>query len=267
LNEAPGEALDPHTEAHAERGLQNFIVASGIWARASGGTTWGYPGLHCFESTVQRRAFNQVIIDTSASCSDDDLRAAMSRVEASGLRYRFRLRHVIDHEMRPRLEELGLVHGGGLPALAFDGVLPPERATGLRVEPVTGESNLRDHVAIVAEAFGWEADQLGQVFRPALLDEPAWFGWVGYENGDPVAASQLVVGDDTGGLYYVAVLSSHRRKRYGEAITRIAVEAALDQGCNLVTLSASQDGYPVYKALGFHDAGHHVGYTTPNGED
>ncbi len=248
----------------AERGMDNFLHASGIWARASGGSTWSHPGIDCFASTVPRRAFNQAIISATAPPSDEDLRDAISRFDGIGLRYRVRLRDVIDKPLQARLEALGLVRRGGLPAMALGGgALPEWPGNALAIEPVNGAARLKDHVAVVADAFGWEAPQLAEVFRPALVNEPAWYGWVGYEDGQPVAASQLVRHNSTGGIYYVAVLGSHRRKGYGEAITRAAVDAAFSLGCDLVTLTASPDGYPVYRRLGFRDAGRHVGYTPP----
>ena len=77
----PQNPLDPAAEALAERGLKNHIVASGIWARASGGATWSYPGLDCFITTVPRRGFNQAIFDTNAPPSDGDLQEAMARFD------------------------------------------------------------------------------------------------------------------------------------------------------------------------------------------
>ena len=133
----------------------------------------------------------------------------------------------------------------------------------MRIVEVRNEETLADNIVLVAEAFEWEPAQLAQVFRPALVEEPGWFGFVGYEGDTPVAAAQLVAHNGTGGLYYIAVHSAHRRKGYGEAITRVAVDTARAQGCDLVILTASTDGYPVYKRLGFRDVGKHVGYTTP----
>lgn len=258
--------LDPITNALAERGLENFRVASGIWARASGGETWSCPGLDCFTSTVQRRAFNQLIIATGSPPRESDLRDALSRFAEAGLRLRVRMRDVNDDALRPDLEALGLVHQGGLPAMVFDKRLRDAPPPPLEIVAVRDIPQLSDHVRVVAEAFEWEAAELGQVFRPAILDEPKWHGWVGYQNGLPVAASQLVTDGGTGGIYYVAVSASHRRKGFGEAITFAAVEAAQSAGCDLATLNASPHGYPVYRRMGFRDAGTHVGYV-PEGED
>ena len=199
--------------------------------------------------------------------SDGDLRDAIARLDATGLRYRVQLRDVIDDALRPRLEALGLVHRGDIPAMVFDRDLPAKRPNALRIERVNDAKHLDSNVVVVADAFGWEAEQLGDVFRPALLDEPGWYGWVGYEDSAPVAASQLVTHNRTGGIYYVAVLGTHRRKGYGEAITRVAIETGRAAGCDVITLNASPDGYPIYKRLGFRDAGKHIGYAPPDEED
>jgi ribosomal protein S18 acetylase RimI-like enzyme len=255
--------LDPVTASLAERGLENFIVASGIWARASGGSAWDYPGISCFLSTVPRRAFNQVILSTSGVIGVGDLSDAIGHMVGSGLKYRVRFLDSSDHMLRPRLESLGLVSAGRLPAMVFDGDVPEGKSTGPRVERVTDARGLRDHVEVVAEAFEWEPDQLGQVFRHPIVTEPSWTGWTGYENGTPVAAVQLVTHAGTGGIYYVAVAAEHRRKGYGEAITLVAMRAAAERGAKVLTLTASEYGYPVYKRLGFRDAGYHVGYIPP----
>ncbi|WP_035799830.1 GNAT family N-acetyltransferase [Kitasatospora mediocidica] len=42
-----------------------------------------------------------------------------------------------------------------------------------------------------------------------------------------------------------------RRRGYGRAVTRALVEWLTRQGCTLVTLSASDDGAPLYASLGF----------------
>jgi ribosomal protein S18 acetylase RimI-like enzyme len=258
-------SLDTLTEGQAERGFENFVHASGVWARASGGTEWFYPGLSCFASTVQRRAFNQVLVATPGTFSDPDLADALARFGADGLRLRVRVRDVADDQLRPRFEGAGLVSQGTLPAMVFDGELPPGRNTGLEVARVASKRELEAHTFVVAEAFEWDPAELGQVFRTPILHEPSWLGWVGYDSGEPVAASQLVAVDGTGGIYYVAVLGTHRRKGYGEAITRVAIEAAYERGCDLVTLNASQYGYPVYKRMGFRDAGRHAGYIPLDG--
>jgi GNAT superfamily N-acetyltransferase len=216
---------------------------------------------------MPRRAFNQAILDTTTPQSDDDLRDAIARFDDTGLRYRVRLRDVAVEALSPRLEALGLVNRGGIPAMVFDGELPEAQPNSLTIEPVHDAKRLEALTAIVAEAFGWESEELAAVFRSALLDEPEWYGWVGYEDRAPVAASQLVTRNGIGGLFYVAVLGTHRRKGYGEAITRVAIEAAHGAGCDLITLNASQDGYPIYKRLGFRDVGKHIGYTPPDEEN
>ena len=246
-----------------ERGMENLIYASGVWARASGGTTWSYPGLECFAVTAPRRGFNQAII-TSASVRNEDIRDAIARYRGLGLRCRFRMRDVLDAEMRPRLESLGMEHRGGIPAMALSGEMPAGPPALLTVEQVTDSRGLDATVAVVAEAFEWEADELAQVFRQPLIADPAWLGWVGYVYGEPVAASQAVIHNGVAGLYYVATRESHRRRGHGEALTRAAVDAVRARGCRLVTLNASPSGFPVYERLGFEHVGEHTGCVPPD---
>jgi len=251
------------TSDPADRAMANFVRASETWALASGGSFWASEGLACAATPVPRRAFNQVL-NTSAAVSDGAIRDAIAWFGERDLRFRVRMRDVLEGAMGPRLEALGLESRGGIPAMVLDSEMPAGFTNSLDIRPVTNPGGVADMVAVVAEAFHWEAPELAAVFQPPIAYDPVWHGWVGYEAGVPVASSQIVVHEGVAGLYYVATLGSHRRKGYGEAITRIAIDAGRAMGCDLTTLNASPDGYPVYKRLNFRDTGRHIGYVIPD---
>jgi ribosomal protein S18 acetylase RimI-like enzyme len=131
---------------------------------------------------------------------------------------------------------------------------------GLMVERVRDERTLRDHVRVVAEAFGWPAEDLTLVFNRALLVDADWSGWVGYAGDEPAATSQLVEHDGVGGIYYVGTGERFRRRGYGAALTGAAVRDGFARGCSLVSLQASPAGYPLYRRMGFTDAGEYLTY-------
>ncbi len=144
--------------------------------------------------------------------------------------------------------------------MTFSGEIGPIE-TSLRIERVTDEAGLADHVRVVAEGFGnWEPETLGAIFTSRLLDQPDWFAWVGYDDGKPVATSQLVVHSGVGGLYYIATMEPARRKGYGEALTLIAIREGFDRGCDMACLQASSLGKPVYERIGFTVLGEYVTY-------
>jgi predicted GNAT family acetyltransferase len=78
--------------------------------------------------------------------------------------------------------------------------------------------------------------------------------FVGYWEGEPVAAAEAFLGGGIGGVYGVATVSPHRRKGIGTALTAQAVREAFDAGCRLVALQASPQGLGVYARLGFREA-------------
>lgn len=249
-----------------ERALANYVRGSECWARASGGKSWSSEGLACAVTPVPRRGFNQIII-RSSDVPDDAIREALTWYTDQGVRFRVRLRDALDEAMKPRLESMGLVGVGGIPAMLLESEMPSGFSSDLDVREVKSDGDVHDMVAVVASAFGWEAPQLGEVFKPAIVADSAWRGWVGYDDASPVASSQIIVHEGVVGLYYVAVLDNHRRKGYGEAITRVAINAGRGTGCDLACLNASEHGYPVYKRLGFRDAGKHLGYVFPDVEE
>jgi ribosomal protein S18 acetylase RimI-like enzyme len=66
-----------------------------------------------------------------------------------------------------------------------------------------------------------------------------------------VASSALIVIDGVAGVHYVGTLASHRRRGFGEAMTRHAVDEGAQAGCRSATLQASEMGQPIYERMGF----------------
>jgi ribosomal protein S18 acetylase RimI-like enzyme len=241
-----------------------MLRAATAWARAAvGGRSWSRDGLFCSVSAARMRSFNQLFV-TSPAVDREALREGVASY--AGRRFRLRLREELDEPLRQTLESCGLIQQGGIPCLAFSpgdqSLESPPSGDSLRIEPVSGKRTLEDHVRIVAEAFDAQPDELGRVFTPALLADEAWSAWVGYEGTTAVATTQLVVHENTGGLYYVGVVDAARRKGYGEAITRHAVRAAMSRGCDLASLQASPMGRPVYERLGFRVICEYVTYVS-----
>jgi GNAT superfamily N-acetyltransferase len=160
----------------------------------------------------------------------------------------------------------GLERRGGIPSMVLDNPAEPrERVKSLYIQPVLHEKSLTDHVRVVSEAFDWQPAVLAMVFTLRLLSDECWSGWVGYLDDEPVAASQLVVHEGVGGIYYVATVEAHRGRGFGEAITRHAVEQAASQSCGIVSLQASPAGYPVYVRMGFRNVAEYVTYIDGEG--
>jgi ribosomal protein S18 acetylase RimI-like enzyme len=56
-------------------------------------------------------------------------------------------------------------------------------------------------------------------------------------------------------LYYVGTQPEHRRQGIGTAMTRAALDLALDHGIGTAALTSTAVGEPVYRSLGFRTVG------------
>jgi ribosomal protein S18 acetylase RimI-like enzyme len=243
----------------------NLRAAAQAWAIVAGGDAWEDSGVVVAAAGGPLRSFNQVFITEPAS----DLAAALQRVRAyfaeRRLRYRVRLREELVERCEPALLAAGFGPQGGIPSLALHPVEGSTDAGGLEMASVTEERTLRDHVAVVAAGFEWAPDVLGLVFTEALLRHPQWRAYTGYAAGRPVAASQLCVTEGAAGVYYVATLPEARRRGFGEAMTRHAIEQGAAAGCTVATLQASPLGLPVYERMGFRQVDDYRTYVQQEG--
>ena len=88
--------------------------------------------------------------------------------------------------------------------------------------------------------------------------ESAWrndfLGFLGYLNGEPVAAAVVAVTGEVAGLYSVATLPAHQRKGFGEATVRHAIEwMHAERGIEKFVLQSSREGLGLYERIGFRE--------------
>lgn len=75
--------------------------------------------------------------------------------------------------------------------------------------------------------------------------------FVGYCDDAPVAASATMQHDDGGTLEFIATLPEHRKRGFGAAMCRAAIEQLIEDGVSIITLRAREMGVSLYTALGF----------------
>jgi ribosomal protein S18 acetylase RimI-like enzyme len=141
---------------------------------------------------------------------------------------------------------------------------PAPVPSGLIVERVVDSPGLRHYATIVAA--NWSPPdpsvlRFYELTRDAILvrASPVHL-FVGYLEGQPVAAAEAYIADTAGGIYGVATLATFRRRGIGAAITSAAVEDVFRSGRSLTTLQASSDGQGIYSRLGFSPAGEFTVY-------
>lgn len=85
----------------------------------------------------------------------------------------------------------------------------------------------------------------------AFWDE-SFHGYVGFVNGVPVSCSVTAPVDGRLYVSWVATHPEHRRKGYAEAVMRRSIdEAAAATGLRRTVLHATEEGRPVYEAMGY----------------
>ncbi|MFF5208608.1 GNAT family N-acetyltransferase [Streptosporangium sp. NPDC000396] len=127
------------------------------------------------------------------------------------------------------------------------GGMPPPLPRGFEIVPVTDRRTLDDFVNTLVEAYplpGAQGTILGDV---RVLRGPIRL-FVGYADGRPVATSGARLGHGIVDVEWVSTLPSHRGRGIGAALTWAAT---LVGPAEPATLIASDDGQPVYEAMGY----------------
>jgi predicted GNAT family acetyltransferase len=105
-----------------------------------------------------------------------------------------------------------------------------------------------------------------QAGRSIVGEKTLWssqaYGFVAYENDQPVSTASAIVNDDYLLLFLVATMPQARRKGYADAVVRRALNTAYEQtGIQRTVLHATDAGYPVYEQIGCRPTGRFTGYT------
>lgn len=157
----------------------------------------------------------------------------------------------------------------GVPGMALDlerFVEPCTIPAGLSIERVGDLHMLRQWLHPVAVSFDLPdpivsahlAMFSSQGFGLAEASGPAvpWQLFVGLKEGEPVAASRLFCAAGVAGIYHVATLPEARGQGVGTTVTLAAIRAGRDLGYRVAILTASGEGYSLYRRLGFRTVTH-----------
>ena len=125
--------------------------------------------------------------------------------------------------------------------------------TGLEIHLATDRSTFEGHVTVVAEGFGMPFALVRRFLGPQVLEIAGIAILVGSRAGEPVATAMAFVADGTVGVYNVATIETARRRGYGAALTRRAIDEGRRHGADVAILQSSTMGRPVYEAIGFRE--------------
>lgn len=149
------------------------------------------------------------------------------------------------------LGPLGFVEGRS-PAMVCDTSPPPRLPSDLEIMEVKDGPTAAVFSETLTSGFGYDERGLslsGLITADVLGDDRLRF-WLGSVTGRAVAASWTAVSDGYAGVYGVATIPTMRRRGYGEALTRAAMDAAAHLPA---ALQSSQAGRSLYLKMGFRE--------------
>jgi ribosomal protein S18 acetylase RimI-like enzyme len=163
-----------------------------------------------------------------------------------------------DRGLEARCREEGLTQLGDMPGMVIERA--PAAVPGIAVEGARDPAGLATFLEVLIES--WENEGLGSPALRKHFAEP-WRLLLPHVHvviarngaGAPVATALAILSHGVGSLYWVGTVPSHRRLRFGEAVTAETARWCFENGARAVFLQASAAGEPVYRRMGFREIG------------
>jgi ribosomal protein S18 acetylase RimI-like enzyme len=120
------------------------------------------------------------------------------------------------------------------------------------IEVVTPET-FDMYLTVFIKAFGlpdWVAEPIAAVVESCFADA---INAVALLDGRPVACGTAFLSGTTAGLYNIGSLPGVRGRGAGYAVTASLLDLAAEAGATHAVLHSSEDGFPLYRRLGFDE--------------
>jgi ribosomal protein S18 acetylase RimI-like enzyme len=161
-------------------------------------------------------------------------------------------------ECKKDLEETGFVcneHESGMFA-EIAKLSREKKCNELQISLADNSKRLNDFIKIYRELIPQDANAIekfyGRASEHILNPESSLKLFVGYFRDQPAATGALFMDENTAGVWDVVTLPQFRRRGIGTDMTLHALFYAFDNfGRRIGVLSASEDGEPVYRKIGF----------------
>ena len=136
------------------------------------------------------------------------------------------------------------------------GDILPMEAPGhpaLRFERILDDSTIQDFAQINCVSYDVPAETSLSLVKEHTVWHDHAYGLVAYEGDKPVSTATAIIDQGCLFLFLVATMPEARRKGYGEAVVRHALQTAYEAtGIRRTVLHATEAGYPLYLRLGYH---------------
>ena len=240
----------------------NLRAALEIFSRAQpAGETRAYPGVAVACSALDFSMFNSVVLTGPAESEaelDIRIKIAAAYYAVKRLPWSFWVSQGwLGRQARRKLESVfsrnGLHLVVELPGMAAERLLPPVRPlAALNCQRVSDERTRAAFTYIMAAAFGIPFSLCRAIYEAEKTWTGDFAGYVAYADEEPVATAATLTAAGVAGVYALATLAAYRRRGYGEAVMRHALEAARrETGIEATVLEASAPGLRLYERMGY----------------
>ena len=224
-------------------------------------TTGAGEGWRAWRTGVAYPWFNGVLASAPAGeMGEAEIDAALSLFQDfKGITTWWLAPQVAVDPWRARLASRGFGYDANTPGMAVDlHTLDAAAAAirGLEIRRVASAQDMQTWGETFAAGYelppAWHASTI--TFFNELgydLETSHYWHYLGLIDGEPLATASLFVGAGAVGIMYVSTLPAARRRGIGAAVTLAALIDGRDLGYRIGVLQSSDQGYPVYRRLGF----------------
>jgi ribosomal protein S18 acetylase RimI-like enzyme len=132
------------------------------------------------------------------------------------------------------------------------------KRTGIEIRTIKSYEQIREAATIIVKT-----NRLSRSFRESgeksceimLQEDPRsnpLVGYIAYIGNKPVAVSSVFYGGGVAGIYNVGTLKKFQHRGIGTAITIAPLIDAQKREFEIAILTATTQGFPVYKRIGFN---------------
>jgi GNAT superfamily N-acetyltransferase len=143
-----------------------------------------------------------------------------------------------------------------IPMTGMAGDILPMEAPGhpaLRFERILNDLTIEDFAQLNCVSYDVPVETSLSLVKEHTLWREHAYGFVAYESNKPVSTATAIINEGCLFLFLVATMPEARRKGYGEAVVRYALQTAYGAtGISRTVLHATEAGYPLYLRLGYH---------------
>ncbi|MGA2436559.1 MAG: GNAT family N-acetyltransferase, partial [Bryobacteraceae bacterium] len=232
----------------------NLRAALAVFARAHPeGETRAYPGVAAACSGFDYSMFNTAVLTAPVERESDlEIRIKIAASYYASRKLPWSLwvcRDWLAKPVRGRLEDVcyrNFLHlVVEMPALAAVRLAPPVRALPeLRFRPVADARTRAGFTHLMMAVYAIPSQTCRGIYESEKTWARNFAGYVGYLDSEPVTSAAVVSEAGVAGVYAVATLAAHRRKGYGEAAVRHALEQTrIAAGVEATVLESSESGY------------------------